>query len=65
MTSDERPESQLGEASPEMSQLIRACWDRNPAARPNFTEIVSQVEDMQHAAYRERGERLSVRCPIV
>lgn len=61
MTNDERPESQLGEATPEMAQLIRSCWDKNPAARPNFTEIVSQLEDMQHAAYRERDERLPVR----
>ena len=54
--------SQLREAreTPEMEKLIRDCWNKDPAARPSFTEIVRTVEDMQQSAYQERGERLSV-----
>lgn len=35
---DERPEFTRA-TSPQMQKLITQCWDRDPAARPTFTEI--------------------------
>ena len=29
---------------PDMGRLIQACWDKNPEARPSFTEIVAELK---------------------
>ena len=47
----QRPESQLEEATPEMSQLIMSCWDQEPAKRPTFPEVVETVAAMCAVAH--------------
>jgi hypothetical protein len=31
---------------PQLSKLIRQCWDENPNVRPSFAEITAELEDM-------------------
>eukprot|EP00238_Polyblepharides_amylifera_P011568 CAMPEP_0196581798 /NCGR_PEP_ID=MMETSP1081-20130531/35622_1 /TAXON_ID=36882 /ORGANISM="Pyramimonas amylifera, Strain CCMP720" /LENGTH=637 /DNA_ID=CAMNT_0041902153 /DNA_START=111 /DNA_END=2024 /DNA_ORIENTATION=+ len=34
------------ECPPDLSQLIRECWEHNPSARPDFSTIVTRLKDM-------------------
>ena len=55
VTNDERPESQLDEATEPMKRLIRDCWHKSPKERPDFPEIVQRVQEMVHAQLDESG----------
>lgn len=34
-------------AHPKLLELMQRCWDENPSKRPTFTEITSELEDLQ------------------
>ena len=42
-----RPESQLAEATEPMKRLIRECWHEDPDTRPEFSDIVQDLTQMQ------------------
>eukprot|EP00245_Coleochaete_scutata_P004705 TRINITY_DN1756_c0_g1_i2.p1 TRINITY_DN1756_c0_g1~~TRINITY_DN1756_c0_g1_i2.p1 ORF type:complete len:356 (+),score=36.43 TRINITY_DN1756_c0_g1_i2:68-1069(+) len=44
---NQRPK--IPESCPEgLALLMTQCWDRNPAARPTFTEIVERLKQVEH-----------------
>lgn len=46
---DERPSFKLKEkyCPEELKELIKACWDKDPAARPNFAYVITELEKIK------------------
>jgi hypothetical protein len=47
----------------QLSALVTACWDADPAERPTFRVIVGELERFQKALHASKWMRRSLRVP--
>lgn len=48
---------------PELADLLKRCWQRDPFFRPEFSEILELLQQLERTVADERDEKQKEKCP--